>query len=159
PDAATETAPAVARLAQDAGAALVDVHARSVAQAYVGGPDWGVVARVKQAVTIPVLGSGGVREPADALRFLRETGADGVAGGRGCLGNRWIFAGCKALLQGTPPPGPPTPAERGRALLELVEGEYRLYGTGLAGRRLARTSCYFAKFLPDFAAFREAVHQ
>src|SRR5207248_3925702 len=91
PDAANETAVEVARRAEAAGAAAVDVHARSVAQAYVGGPDWAVVRRVTGAVRIPVLGSGGVREPADALAFLRDTGADGVAVGRGCLGNPWIF--------------------------------------------------------------------
>src|SRR6202043_2878399 len=74
PDAANETGVEVARRAEEAGAAAVDVHARSVSQAYVGGPDWGVVARVKRAVSVPVLGSGGVREPAHALLFLRETG-------------------------------------------------------------------------------------
>jgi len=92
PDADRETAVEVAVLAERAGAAAVDVHARSVAQSYVGGPDWSVVARVKQAVKIPVLGSGGVREPIDAVRFLDETGADGVAIGRGCLGNPWSFS-------------------------------------------------------------------
>ncbi len=158
PDAAQETAVEVARQAEDAGAAAVDVHARSVAQAYAGGPDWAVVARVKEAVSIPVLGSGGVREPADALRFLRETGADGVAIGRGCLGNPWIFSQCRALCRGLPPPRPPTAHERGRALLQLVEGEFRYYGPVVAMRRLARTSCYFGKFLPDFSAFRTAVH-
>src|SRR5207253_3970800 len=75
PDSSRETAIEVARQAEAAGAAAVDVHARSVAQAYVGGPDWSVVARVKQAVGIPVLGSGGVRQAADAVRFLRQTGA------------------------------------------------------------------------------------
>jgi nifR3 family TIM-barrel protein len=159
PDGMRETAVEVARRAEDSGAAAVDVHARSVAQAYVGGPDWNVVARVKQAVRIPVLGSGGVRQAADALRFLHETGADGVAIGRGCLGNPWIFRDARALWQRTRPPRPPTAAERGRALLTLVEGEFRLYGPQLALRRLARTSCYFAKFLPDFQAFREAVHR
>src|SRR5262249_33753391 len=136
----------------------VDVHARSVAQAYVGGPDWSVVRRVKEAVRIPVLGSGGVREPADAVRFLRETGADGVAIGRGCLGNPWIFQQARALIQGTAGVRAPTRAERGRVWLQLIEGEFRLYGPQLALRRLARTSCYFAKFLPDFPAFRAGVH-
>src|SRR5438105_4161409 len=89
----------VARRAEQAGAAAVDVHARSVAQAYVGGPDWSVVTRVKEAVTVPVLGSGGIREPEDAVRFLRQTGADGVAIGRGCLGNPWIFRQCVALAR------------------------------------------------------------
>jgi nifR3 family TIM-barrel protein len=158
PDGATETAPEVARRAQDAGAAAVDVHARSVAQAYAGGPDWGVVARVKQAVQIPVLGSGGIRAAADALRSLRQSGADAVAIGRGCLGNPWIFSQARALWQGLPPPRDPTPHERGRVLLELVEGEFHYYGVGPALRRLARTSCYFARFLPDFGAFRAGVH-
>src|SRR5207244_2757373 len=79
PDAQHDTALEVARCAEAAGAAAVDIHARSVAQAYVGGPDWSVVARVKQSIGIPVLGSGGVREAVDALRFLKETGADGIA--------------------------------------------------------------------------------
>jgi tRNA-dihydrouridine synthase B len=137
----------------------VDVHARSVAQAYVGGPDWTVVRRVKEAVTIPVLGSGGVREPVDALRFLRETGADGVAIGRGCLGNPWIFQQARALWFGLPAVRPPTRGQRGQALLQLVEGEFHLYGPQFALRRLARTSCYFAKGRPDFADFRDAVHR
>jgi tRNA-dihydrouridine synthase B len=159
PDAEHETAMEIARRAEEAGAAAVDVHARSVAQAYVGGPDWSVVARVKQAVDIPVLGSGGIREPADALRFLRETEADAVAIGRGCLGNPWIFAQTRSLLQGGPPSRAPTRSERGRVLLQLIEGEFRYYGAPVALRRLARTSCYFAKALPDFADFRQAVHQ
>jgi tRNA-dihydrouridine synthase B len=159
PDHSRETAVEVARAAQDAGAAAVDVHARTVAQGYVGGPDWSVVARVKQAVRIAVLGSGGVRRAEDALRFLRETGADGVAIGRGCLGNPWIFQQARALFQGNAGVRGPLPRERGHVLLQLVEGEFRYYGARVALRRLPRTSCYFAKFVPDFPAFRAAVHQ
>jgi tRNA-dihydrouridine synthase B len=158
PDAERETACEVARLAEEAGAAAVDVHARSVAQAYVGGPDWSVIARVKQTVSIPVLGSGGIREATDALRFLKETGANGVAIGRGCLGNPWIFSQARALLQGTVVP-PPTPNERARALLQLVESEFEYYGNFLALKRLPRVSCYFAKFLPGFDEFKVAVQK
>ena len=159
PDAARETAPEVACRAAEAGAAAVDVHARSVAQAYVGGPDWSVVERVKRAVAVPVHGSGGVRDPAEVLAYRRQSGADAVAIGRGCLGNPWIFARALASLQGLPAPAPPSPAERGRVLLRLVEGEFSFYGPPLALRRLARTSCYFARLLPGFAAFREAIHR
>jgi tRNA-dihydrouridine synthase B len=158
PDAERETAVEIARQAEDAGAAAIDVHARNVAQAYVGGPDWSVVARVKQAVLIPVLGSGGIREAGDALRFLHETGADAVAIGRGCLGNPWIFRAARSLKQGVAPNHSVSRIERGRALLQLVEGEFRYYGAGPALRRLPRTSCYFAKTFPDFAVFRKAVH-
>jgi len=159
PDGQRETAVQVAQLAELAGAAAVDVHARSVAQSYVGGPDWSVVARVKQAVNIPVLGSGGVREAVDAIRFLKETGADGVAIGRGCLGNPWIFQQARALVLGGASVASPNVSERARVLLQLVEGEFALYGSPLALRRLPRVACYFAKFLPDFAVFREQIQR
>ena len=158
PEGEHETATEVARRAEGAGAAAVDIHARSVAQAYVGGPDWSVVARVKSSVAIPVMGSGGIREAADALCYLKESGADAVAIGRGCLGNPWIFQQARALVQGGASVQSPSPSERGRVLLQLVEGEFQIYGPTVALRRLARTSCYFAKFLPDFKAFRDGVH-
>jgi tRNA-dihydrouridine synthase B len=156
PDGQQETAVEVARRAADAGAAAVSVHGRSVAQGYVGGPDWGVIGRVKQAVRIPVIGSGGIRQAADAVQMLRETGADAVAIARGCLGNPWLFRQCRALWEGGRLPPAPSPAERGRALVQLIEGEFRLYGAPLALRRLGRTSGYFARFLPEAAEFRRA---
>lgn len=158
PDAKTETAVEIGRLAQEAGAAAIEIHARSVAQAYAGGPDWTVVRRVKEALNIPVFGSGGIRAAADALRFLDESGADGAAIGRGCLGNPWIFAELRARLQGHPVPRPPSEHERGGVLLQLVEAEFRFYGTAVGLRRLARTSCYFAKHRKDFADFRRQIH-
>jgi tRNA-dihydrouridine synthase B len=159
PDGVTETAVEVARRSEQAGAAAVDLHARSVKQAYVGGPDWTVVARVKKAVRIPVAGSGGIRSASDAVRYLAESGADAAAIGRGCLGNPWIFREARALVQGGSEVPPPTVFERGRVLLQLVGEEFELYGPAVARRRLARTSCYFAKFAPDFAAFRDGVHR
>ena len=159
PDESNETCLDVARAAEQAGAAAVDLHARSVQQAYVGEADWSAVARLKQAVSIPVLGSGSVRSPADAVRFLRETGADGVAIGRGCLGRPWIFKQSRELWQTGVASHDPSPAERGRALRLLIEGEFRYYGAPVALRRLARTSCYFAKFVPDFEEFKRSIHQ
>ena len=101
PDEQHETAVEVSRLAEAAGAAAVSVHARSVAQGYVGEAELGASsARVKQAVRIPVLGGGGIRTAADAVRLLRETGADAVAIGRGCLGNPWIFEQARSLWTG-----------------------------------------------------------
>ena len=158
PDAKTETAVDVGLRAQEAGAAAVEIHARSVAQAYAGGPDWSVVRRAKQALAIPVFGSGGIRIAADALRFLAESGADGVAIGRGCLGNPWIFAELRARLQGHPVPRPPSEHERGSILFQLAEAEFRFYGQAVGLRRLARTSCYFAKHRQDFGEFRKKIH-
>jgi len=159
PDAEQETAVEVTQRAEDAGAAAVSVHARSVQQAYVGGPDWGVLARVKQATCLPVIGGGGIRAADDAVRMLAETGVDAVSIGRGCLGNPWIFRQARALLSGGARFAPPTLAERGRLLLQLIEGEFHLYGPPLALRRLPRMSGYFAQALADVASFRDAVRQ
>ena len=159
PDDRRETAAEVARRAEDAGAAAVSLHARSVAQGYVGGPDWSVVTRVKQAVRIPVIGSGGIRQASDAIRFLRESGADAVAIGRGCLGNPWIFEQARALWSGGNELAAPTPNQRVRVMLQLVEEEFRFYGPTVALRRLPRTSGYFARFLPDHTTFRASVRQ
>jgi tRNA-dihydrouridine synthase B len=159
PDDATENAAECARAAADAGAALVMVHARSVARGYAGPAEWAVCARVKAAVAIPVVASGGVRSAEDAVRLLRESGCDGVAIARGCLGNPWIFARARALLAGAPPPAAPDLVARGRECIALIEAEWRWYGPGLALRRLPRMACYFAKDQPWFGDFRAAVQQ
>jgi tRNA-dihydrouridine synthase B len=159
PDAQRETAGEAACRAEQAGAAAVEVHARSVEQAYAGGPDLDVIARVKRQVRIPVLGSGGIRQACDVPRFLAASGADAAAIARGSLGNPWIFRQARALWSGGATIAGPTPAQRGRVLVELIEGEFHLYGPIVARRRLARTSCYYAKFLPDFPAFRQAVQK
>ncbi len=159
PDAGEETAVEVTQRAEDAGAAAVSVHARSVRQAYVGGPDWGVLARVKQATCLPVIGGGGIRHAGDAPRMLAETGVDAVSIGRGCLGNPWIFRQARALLTGGARVAGPTLAERGRLMMQLIEGEFHIYGPPLALRRLPRMSGYFAQTLRDAASFRGAVRE
>jgi nifR3 family TIM-barrel protein len=158
PDDGRETVVEAARLAADAGAAAVFVHARSVANGYTGPADWSAVVRVKAAVAVPVGGSGGIRTAADAVARLRESGADLVQIARGCLGNPWIFAQARALMEGREPVLP-TPAERGQELLALAEAERAFYGPVLAQRRLSRLACYFVKDLPDFPAFRTAIQQ
>ena len=159
PDDANENAAACAAAAAGAGAVLVMVHARSVAKGYAGPADWAVCTRVKAAVAIPVVASGGIRTAEDALACLRATACDGVAIARGCLGNPWIFARARALLAGSPPPAAPDQQARGRELLALADAEWRWYGPGLALRRLPRTACYFAKDAPWFGEFRSAVQQ
>jgi len=79
------------RTAEDEGVAAVALHGRTAAQHYSGGADWETVARLKAALSVPVLGNGDVWEATDALRMMRETGCDGVVVGRGCLGRPWLF--------------------------------------------------------------------
>lgn len=87
------TAPEFARRLADAGAAGLGVHGRSARQMYSGTADWGVIARVKDAVDVPVFGSGDVFSHEDALRMRAETGCDAVLVARGARGNPWVFEG------------------------------------------------------------------
>jgi nifR3 family TIM-barrel protein len=88
------------RVAQDAGVAWVALHARTAAQRYSGRADWRAIAALKAGLSVPVLGNGDVWEADDALRMMRETGADGVVVGRGCLGRPWLFADLVAAFAG-----------------------------------------------------------
>ena len=99
------------RSAQDAGAAWVALHARTAEQLYSGQADWAAIARLKDALTVPVLGNGDLWTGKDALRMVEATGADGVVVGRGCLGRPWLFGELAAAFAGEPAPTPPTLAE------------------------------------------------
>lgn len=80
------------RMAEDAGAAAIALHARTASEFYSGSADWQAITRLKQAVTsIPVLGNGDVWSADDAVRMMADTGCDGVVVGRGCLGRPWLF--------------------------------------------------------------------
>lgn len=82
----------VARIMEDNGAALVAIHPRTKEQKYGGQADWDAIARLKQSVSIPVIGNGDICCARDIDRMLDHTGCDGVMIGRGAIGNPWIFA-------------------------------------------------------------------
>lgn len=81
----------IALHAQDAGVSAITVHGRTRVQGYNGGVDYDVIRRVKEAVQVPVIGSGDALSPHLVKRMFDETGCDGVAIARGALGNPWIF--------------------------------------------------------------------
>jgi len=88
------------RIAQDSGVRWVALHARTAAQRYSGTADWDAIARLKEHLSVPVLGNGDIWEGEDALRMMARTGADGVVIGRGCLGRPWLFADLAAAFAG-----------------------------------------------------------
>ena len=96
-------APEVARLLEEAGAALVCVHGRTRTQMYSGTVDRDIIREVKRAVSVPVIANGDICSGEQAVDMLEYTGADGLMIGRGAVGNPWIFEQIIARLEGSEP--------------------------------------------------------
>lgn len=90
----------IADIAQEAGAAAICLHARTVEEAYSGHAHWDVIAELVDRVDIPVLGNGDIWEASDAVSMMERTGCAGVEIGRGCLGRPWLFADLSAAMTG-----------------------------------------------------------
>ncbi len=155
-DDGSRNAVEIARLAEGEGAAMIAVHGRTRAQLYAGVSDWALTARVKQAVAVPVVGSGDIATAAEALERLRASGVDGVMIGRAAISHPWIFREIAALRRGERVPLV-TPAERCGAvddlLVRLAEDRPPVAALGRA-RGLA---CRMLKSLRGGAALREAI--
>ncbi len=107
-DEETKTAVEIALAAQDAGFSLVTVHGRTRAQRFTGRVNRADIAKVVEALSIPVIANGDVTTAESAREMLSETGAAGVMIGRGAYGNPWLFARSQALMEGKPDPGEPS---------------------------------------------------
>ena len=159
-----ETCVDFARAMEDAGASALTVHGRYAQQLYRGKACWEAIARVKEAVSIPVVGNGDIACGDDALDMVSRTGCDAVMIARAAEGNPWIFAQVKAVLAGEPEPDRPTVEERiGMArrharLLEQREGRNIVrmrkhamwYMTGLPGAAGARAKINSCVSVGDF---------
>ena len=102
-----KNAVAFARVLEQAGADLITVHGRTRMQQYSGKADWAAIGEVKAAVSVPVIANGDITGGPSALEALRATGCDGLAVGRGALGNPWVFAEIRAVLDNVPYTPPP----------------------------------------------------
>ena len=149
----------VARCLFDSGISALAFHPRTREQRFAGRSDWSQIEQLKKISPVPVIGSGDVSEPQDALDMFRSTGCDAVMIGRGAMGNPWIFQRARAMLDNLADPGDPGVVEIFRQALEhtemMIEEHGPKYGVILMRKHFG---CY-TRGLPDSAGMRLEIFQ
>lgn len=148
--------PEIARVAVESGAVLVALHARTRAQAYAGKADWTRIADLASRLSVPVVGSGDLFSPEAAERMLRETGCAGVMFARGAMGNPFIFAETRSLLE-SGSYGQVPPLEKMRAALRQLRLLAADSGEDFACREMRKQFCAYSKGISGGAAVRAAL--
>ena len=148
----------IAKIAESCGVAAVAVHGRTREQYYSGQADWEIIARVKEAVRLPVIGNGDVDGGAAAARMLEETGCDGVMVGRAAQGNPWIFREIVHYLRtGEELPGPTVEEKREMALRHAkLQVQYK--GEYTAVREMRKHLAWYTMGMPHSARFRQKIN-
>jgi tRNA-dihydrouridine synthase len=147
----------LARMAQECGLNAVALHARTREQGYSGNARWEWIAAVKEAVSIPVIGNGDIRNPEDAVAMIAQTGCDAVMIGRTAASNPWIF---RQIRQHAETGGYDQPSEADR--YQMIRTYFRMLldetGHGSPGK-MKQFVAWFTHGIPNGGALRKAVYE
>lgn len=157
-DAEHVNAVEMAKRMQEAGAAAIIVHGRTREQFYAGKADWEIIAKVKEAVEIPVVGNGDVDGPESAERMFQETGCDGVMVGRAARGNPWIFREIVSYLETGKIPERPGAAEKCECILEHAALMLKYKGEYTAVREMRKHVSWYTAGVPHSAKLRGKIN-
>ncbi len=149
----------IAKIVEDAGGAAIGIHGRTREQYYSGKADWEIIARVKEAVSIPVLGNGDVTDAESAVRMLKETGCDGVMIARAARGNPWIFKRILSKLETGEECPEPTMEERRDTILKHARLQTEYKGEYTAVREMRKHIGWYTTGLPHSARLRQKVNE
>jgi nifR3 family TIM-barrel protein len=146
-------------MAEEAGVSAVTVHGRTRQQLYAGNADWSFIAKVKEALSVPVFGNGDVFEAEDALRLLEVTGCDGVAVARGTLGNPWLIPRITKFIDAGVLDEPPDDVERLIAAFLHCLGLIKYKGVKVGTDQSRRHLTHYTKGIRGAAPFRARLTQ
>ena len=146
-----------AKAMEQAGVAAVAVHGRTRTQMYAGTANWDWIREVKSALHIPVIANGDVFEAKDAVHILRYTGADMAMIGRGVFGNPWIFAQCKAALEGRDIPAIPPLAQRCDTAVRQFEMAAQNKGEKVACLEARKQYAWYLKGVSHAGYYKEQI--
>lgn len=150
----------IALRCREAGAQALTLHARTRTQMFTGKANWDEIARVVEALDVPVIGNGDVNSAADVLAMKRHTNCAGIMIARGAFGNPWIFQQGRALLDGLPLPPAPTPEERFATALEHARLALRLQGdTRKTALEFRKHFGWYTRGVPGASQLRERLFQ
>lgn len=149
----------IAKIVEEAGGAAVAVHGRTREQYYSGKADWEIIRRVKEAVSIPVIGNGDVTSGETALAMMRQTGCDGVMIGRGAQGNPWIFRELAEYERTGTMPERPSGETVKEAMLRHARLQMEFKGEYLGIREMRKHVAWYTKGLEGAARLRDAINR
>lgn len=157
-DDAHVNAAEIAKVIEEAGASAVAVHGRTREQYYSGKADWEIIRRVKEAVSIPVIGNGDVTSAGKAADMRRETGCDGVMIGRGAQGNPWIFSELNVYDKTGKIPPRPSGAEVKQMMLRHARLQLEFKGEYIGIREMRKHVAWYTKGIKNAAKLRAEIN-